>query len=71
MNNQFVYALGVGAFAWGLFAALDWFLDAFARFLTSFAVWYRYSASPYAWEMAAATAVVYLLISGFLSSRRF
>jgi hypothetical protein len=68
--NQFLYALGIGALAWLLFTFLGSLLYSLSNLMASLANWYRYSATPYAWEMGVAAGAIYLLIVAVTNSRR-
>lgn len=70
LRNMFVQGIGVGAVVFILLRAFDWIMIFLLGTLESFSQWYRFYASPYAWEIALGAAVVWVIGWGVFSSRR-
>jgi hypothetical protein len=70
LRNLFVQALGVGTLAYISLMALDWIMIFFLGILETFSRWYRYHASPYAFQIAIGLAVLWVVWSAVFSSRQ-
>ena len=70
LRNLFVQALGVGALFYITLMALDWILTFLLRILETFSQWYRWHASPYAFQIAIGLAVLWVVWSAVFSSRQ-
>jgi len=69
-KNAFIQALGVAAFVYLGFQALDWGIDTILKILRSFDNWYRIYGSKWTEEIALAFGALYLLFAAVINSRK-
>lgn len=70
LRNLFVQSLGVGTLIYLTLMGLDWIIIFFLATLETFSRWYRFYASPFAFQIALGCAFVFLLWRAVLSSRQ-
>jgi len=70
LQNLFVQSLGVGTLAYLTLLDIDWVIIFLLRILETFSQWYRWHASPYAFQIALGMTVLYIIWQGVFSSRR-
>jgi hypothetical protein len=70
LRNLFVQSLGVGTLAYLTLLGIDWVIIFLLRILETFSQWYRWHASPYAFQVALGLAFLFFLWRAVFSSRQ-